>query len=157
MTANPLLAELNRDIWRPFVRTYHDRDLEAFLSLYDRDLIRAGGPAKEVYGYERYAAGTADWFAQVAERGDSLAIEFRFTERIADGDLASERGVFRITATRPGADQLIFHSQFHTLARKTDGRWRIVADYDTNENGAITAESFAAATPIEAEELSRPA
>jgi len=149
MTANPLLSELNHDIWHPFRRTYRACELPAFLDLYHPDLIRAGGPGKEVYGYDRYAAETAAWFSTCAERGDVLDIEFRFTERIAAGDLASERGVFRITATRPGADKLVFHSQFHTFARKTGGRWRIVADYDTNEDGAITPETFAAAAAIE--------
>lgn len=152
MTANPLFGELNRDIWHPFVRTYRDRDLKAFLGLYHPDLIRAGGPAKEVYGYDRFAADTAAWFTTCAERGDSLGIEFRFTERIAADDLASERGVLRITATRPGADDLVFHSQFHTFARKAAGRWRIVADYDTNDSddgGVITPETFAAAAEVD--------
>lgn len=63
--------------------------------------------------------------------------------------LASERGIFRITATRPGADELIFPSRFHTFARKTNGRWRIVADYDTSEDGAVTAGMFAAASAAE--------
>jgi ketosteroid isomerase-like protein len=96
-----------------------------------------------------YAAETAAWFTTCAERGDSLDIEFRFTERIAAGDLASERGVFRITATRAGAGDLVFHSRFHTFARKAGGRWRIVADYDTNEDGAITPGMFAAAAAVE--------
>jgi len=149
MTVNPLLGEMNSDIWHPFRRTYQACELAAFLDLYSPDLIRAGGPAKEVYGFDRYAAETAAWFTTCAERGDSLDIEFRFTERIAAGDLASERGVFRITATRAGADDLVFHSRFHTFARKAGGRWRIVADYDTNEDGAVTPGMFAAASAVE--------
>jgi hypothetical protein len=42
-----------------------------------------------VYGFERLAADTTEWFAEVSARGDGLDIEFRFTERIALGELAS--------------------------------------------------------------------
>jgi ketosteroid isomerase-like protein len=144
MTDNSLLDELNRDIWRPFRRTYRTRDLAGFLALYDPDLIRAGGPTKEVYGFDRYAADTTDWFTDISERGDSLDIEFRFTERIAAGHLASERGYYRITATLADASDRVLHGRFHTFARKIDGRWRIVVDYDTDDDGGITAETFAA-------------
>jgi hypothetical protein len=39
----------------------------------------------------------------------------------------------------------VLHGGFHTFARKVDGRWRIVVDYDTDEGGAIKPEMFAAA------------
>ena len=118
MTVNPLLDELNRDIWHPFRGTYHARDLEGFLALYDPDLIRAGGPTKEVYGFDRLAADTTGWFAHVAERGDSLDIEFRFTERIAADELASEQGCYQITATLADGSNRVMYGRFHTFARK---------------------------------------
>ena len=65
-----VLDELNREIWQPFRRTYGDRDLAGYLDLYDRDLIRAGGPAGEVYGYDHLAAETTGWFAKVAANGE---------------------------------------------------------------------------------------
>lgn len=144
MTDYSLLDELTRDIWRPFRHSYRVRDLEGFLALYDPNLIRAGGPTKEVYGFDRLAIDTTGWFTEVSERGDSLDIEFRFTERIAAGELASERGYYRITVTLADTSDRILHGRFHTFARKVDGRWRIVVDYDTDESGAITAGMFAA-------------
>ena len=149
MSDNPLLDELNHDIWRPFRGTYRAGDVEGFLALYDPSLIRAGGPTKEVYGLDRFAADMAGWFTDVSERGDSLDIEFRFTERIAAGELASERGYYRITATLAGGGNRVLHGRFHTFARKVDGRWRIVADYDTDDGGEITAETFVAGAIIE--------
>lgn len=149
MTDNPLLDELNRDIWHPFRRTYRTRDLDGFLGLYHLDLIRAGGPTKEVYGFDRLAADTRDWFTEVSASGDSFDIEFRFTERIAAGELASERGCYRITVTPADGDDRVLHGRFHTFARKTGGRWRIVTDYDTDDDGAITAEMFAAGAGVD--------
>jgi ketosteroid isomerase-like protein len=142
MTDASVLDELDRDIWHPFRRTYRDRDLPGYLCLYDRDLIRAGGPTKEIYGYDRLAADTADWFAQAAGRGDTFEIEFRFTERIADHEHASERGYYRITATFADSSTRELYGRFHTFARKSGGRWRIVVDYDTDDGGTITAEMY---------------
>jgi hypothetical protein len=70
-------------------------------------------------------------------------------ERIASAELASERGVYRITAAHADGEQQVFYGQFHTFARKAGGRWRIVADYDSTEGGAVTEKTFAAATAAE--------
>jgi len=142
-----LLSELDRDIWRPFREAYGALDAEAFLALYSADLIRAGGPTKAVYGYPEYATQTKQWFAGLRERGSTVDIEFRFAERIAAGGLASERGVFRLTAARSTGDQRTFYGRFHTFARKIEGHWRIAVDYDSDENGAVTEATFRAASP----------
>ena len=148
MTDRALLAELDRDIWHAFRRAYAARDVEAFLALHLPELIRAGGPARDVHGYDEYAAQTGGFFAELTRRGDGIEIDFRFTERIAAAGLASERGVFRITATPAEGDQRVFYGRFHTFARKVDGRWRIAVDYDSNEGGTVDAESFAAGAAI---------
>jgi len=144
-----LLHALNRDIWDTFRDAYAAQDIDAFMALNAPELIRAGGPLKEVKSFDGYAAETAQWFADLTSRGDGIAIEFRFVERIASADLASERGIFQITATRPGAPDKIFYGKFHTFARNVAGRWRVVADYDSNEGGTVTEETFLAATPID--------
>jgi hypothetical protein len=37
---------------------------------------------------------------ELADRGSSVTIAFRFVERIASNDLASERGIFQIVSKR---------------------------------------------------------
>jgi ketosteroid isomerase-like protein len=144
-----ILRELNRDIWDVFRRAYGAQDTAAFLAVHSLDLIRAGGPAKQVHGFDEYAAETGQWFADLRERGERVGIEFRFLERIAAAERASERGVFRITATRADGEVKVFYGQFHTFARKTAGRWQIAVDYDSNEGGTVTETSFTAATDID--------
>jgi uncharacterized protein (TIGR02246 family) len=144
-----LLRELNTSIWRAFRDAYSAGDPEAFLALYGPELIRAGGPAKTITGFSQYATATRQWLAEVAERGDSVDIEFRFTERIVDRDLASERGVYRLTARRANGEQKVMYGRFHAFSRKAGGRWRIVADYDSDENATVAAEDFAQATGID--------
>ncbi len=144
-----LLAELNRDIWHPFARTYAAKDLAGFLAIYATDLIRAGGPGKSVHGYDEYSAKMADWFTRLAGDGAEVRIEFRFTERLAGNGLASERGIFKIDARRPLAGQRVFFGRFHAFARKAGDRWQIVADYDSDESGSLTQDLFQAATHVD--------
>ena len=142
-----LLEELNRDVWHPFVRAYGALEVDALLMLYHPDLIRARGDAGEVLGYAGFAAQMREFFAKVAGLGDRIAIEFRFHERLAAGELASERGVFRLTATPAIGRPRTRYGRFHTYARRVDGRWLFAADYDTSD-GADEA-AFAAGAEID--------
>jgi len=133
MRKSELLAALNDDLWSRFVATYAALDSDGFLDLYSPDLVRAGGPGREILGYSPYADGIRDWFANLRARGSTPRIEFRFSERIATEDLASERGAFRIVATNVDGDQRIFYGGFHTFARHIDGRWRFIVDYESTD------------------------
>lgn len=63
--------------------------------------------------------------------------------------MASERGIFRIVATRADGDRRVFHGRFHTFARRSDGRWRIVADHDNDERPESLAVDYAAAVEVD--------
>ncbi|CCH29989.1 nuclear transport factor 2 family protein [Actinosynnema sp. NPDC047251] len=141
MSTATLLRELDHDVWEPFRSAYRGLDTAAFLAVHSPDLIRAGGPARNVLGHADYARQMAEWFARVAANGDSLDIRFRFAERLASADAASERGLFRIDAIRAGEPK-VFYGRFHVLCRKLGGRWRIVVDYEADEE--TTEEAFAA-------------
>jgi ketosteroid isomerase-like protein len=147
--SSDLLHELNIDIWRAYQDAFHSGDVEAFLALHTPQLIRAGGPAKSISGFGEYAANSRQWRTDLVERGDTVDIEFRFTERIVTADLASERGVYRLTARRASGEQKTMFGRFHTFSRKTSGRWRIAVDYDGDESGTVSAEDFAAADAMD--------
>ncbi|MEV6238910.1 DUF4440 domain-containing protein [Lentzea sp. NPDC051838] len=140
-----LLRQLNDDIWHPFRLAYAKLDAPAFLDLHAPELIRAGGQTKELLGFEDYSDQVAKWFAGLADRGSSVTISFRFVERIASDALASERGIFQIRSRRANGDERTFYGRFHTYARRTDGRWRICVDYDTDERSATLESEFLAA------------
>lgn len=144
-----LLRQLNDDVWHPFRHAYARLDADAFLSLYSPELIRAGGPAKQVSGFSEYADQTEQWFAELADRGSSVDVSFRFVERIATDDVASERGIFRLVSTRADGDGRTFYGRFHTYSRRTDGQWRICVDYDTDERSTTLEEEFHAAIDVD--------
>jgi ketosteroid isomerase-like protein len=144
-----LLRQLNDDIWHPFRLAYAKLDAPAFLDLYAPELIRAGGPAKQVLGLTEYSGQIENWFAELADRGSTVTIAFRFVERIASRDVASERGIFRIVSKRSESDERTFYGRFHTCARRTGGRWRICFDYDTDERPATLEKEFLAAVDVD--------
>ncbi|GAA0917767.1 hypothetical protein GCM10009557_89520 [Virgisporangium ochraceum] len=113
-----LLAQLNRDIWKPFAAAYGALDAGALMDL-----------------------------AMVADRGDRIGIEFRFHERIAAGDLASERGLFGLSVVPAEGEPRERYGRFHTVARRVDGRWRFAVDYDTV--GGADAAAFGAAAAVD--------
>ncbi|WP_346136942.1 hypothetical protein [Lentzea roselyniae] len=144
-----LLRWLNNDIWHPFRLAYSKLDVSAFLDLYAPELIRAGGPAKQVFGFADYSDQTEKWFAEFADRGSSVTISFRFVERIASKEVASERGIFQIVSKRADGDERTFYGRFHTYARRTHERWRICVDYDTDERTATLEEEFLVAVDVD--------
>lgn len=128
---NQRLDTLNRDIWRPFAAAYAVGDAEAYLDLHTPDLVRVDANTGSVLDFESYAKGIREFFASMADTDVAMCIEFRFVERLADGDLASERGVFKFRMTRPGHQDRVRFGVFHTIARRTGGRWRLSMDYDS--------------------------
>jgi uncharacterized protein (TIGR02246 family) len=140
-----LLAELNRDLWHPFVAAYAALDPVAFMALNHTDVVHISAAGKEVNGHADYARQIHEFFAMVTARGDRISIEFRFHERIASGDLASERGLFRLSVVPADGELRTRYGRFHTVARKADGRWRFAVDYDTDEGADEAAFEAAAA------------
>lgn len=57
--------------------------------------------------------------------------------------------MYRLTARRAIGERKVMYGRFHTFARKTNGRWRIAADYDSDENATVTAEDFIAAQAMD--------
>lgn len=147
---NPqLLAELNRDLWMPFTESYADQEAEAYVALLAPEFIRVDGDRKGVRNFAEYTTAIRRTFAGWLDREEKAGISFRFFERIVRGDLASERGVYELTLADNDGNVERIYGQFHVLARKVEGRWRMVVDYDSTENGAIDRGAFLAAAAVD--------
>lgn len=140
-----LLAELDRDIWQPFVKAFAERDAEGYIALHSPALVRGMGDMKRVETYASWRENTLAMFKRLAERDVRPAIRFRFLERIAGAEAASERGIYEFTATDAKGEVRRFYGKFHVIARKEEGRWKIAVDYDSSEGGTIDEASFRAA------------
>jgi ketosteroid isomerase-like protein len=124
------LGEIDDDIWHPFRCAYETLDLDAFVGLHDPALVRVEAGARWIGDRDAYAERTAAGFARARTDGDTFTIEFRFEDRLAGADAASDRGVYRLTITHADTSQLVFHGRFSTIHRRTPDGWRIVVDHD---------------------------
>lgn len=143
-----LLEELNRQIWLPFSEAYTSGDPEPYLALHSPDLIRVEGNRRCLMDVMQYAAGIRQAFEQWKAAGSMVAVQFRFVERIVSEEAASERGIFQFSLTSATGEQRTFYGKFHVIARKEQGYWRIVVDYDSSEAGTITEATYVAAYAI---------
>ena len=140
-----LLAELDRDIWAPFVQAFAENKPDLWVAVHSPDFVRVMGDARRVEPREAYFSGMRGMLKSFADRGVKSGIAFRFTERIAGAAAASERGIFEFSTTNAAGNTRKTYGKFHVISRKEDGRWKILVDYDSNEGGSINEASFLAA------------
>jgi hypothetical protein len=144
-----VFAAINRDIWRPCQRAYTQLDLERFVAIHAPELVRVEAGARWIGNRGEYAERTGGGFAKAATQGDRLTIDFRFDKWIAGADAACERGVYRVTTAAPGGAGQVFHGRFRSVSRRTTDGWRLIVDYDDDEDGAVGSEVFAAGHAID--------
>ncbi len=144
-----LLEAINKDIWKPFSEAYQSLQAEKYLALHSKDLIRAEGGAKQVKNLVQYSENVRKMFDNLNQSGSKVTINFRFLERIINQESASERGIFEFALTNTKSEKQQFYGKFHVFSRQEKGVWKILVDYDSNENGTINAESYKAAFGLE--------
>lgn len=140
------LKAINTEIWKPFTKAFETSDYQLFASIHAPSLIRVSGNQKSIRSFNSYMEGYKKrWENAKANQ----SISFRFFERIAGEDLASERGIYRFTVD-PGLEtERHFYGQFHVLHRKSNGVWKIILDYDSDEKNTINKASYDAAYAID--------
>ena len=53
-----------------------------------------------------------------------------------------ERGIYKMVKNRGKDDEKISYGQFHVLLKKSGDQWKILMDYDSNENGTIGEDDY---------------
>lgn len=140
------LQAINRDIWTPFSEAYASADAEKYISLHSPDFIRAsGGDHPEIFNLNHYAENSRTGFQRGKEQGFKTRIRFAFIERVVSAAFASERGIYHYHSENGKGQVYDGYGKFHVVERFENGRWKILFDYDSNENGTIDKADFDAA------------
>lgn len=139
------LEALNRDIWIPFSEAYASGDADRYISLHSLDFIRAsGGPQGAIFNLKKYAENSRAGFQRSKARGFKTQIHFTFFERIVSPEFASERGIYHYHSDNGKGESYDGYGKFHVVERFENGHWKILFDYDSNENETIGKEDFEA-------------
>lgn len=142
-------AEINEQVWKPFIKGLNNADTDLFLSVHSKDLVRSPRDGKEVFGWDEYYKQSKVANTNRKSDGTALDIQLRFTERIAQGNKSIEVGIYKTTVTRKGEAPQSFYGRFHVVERKENGKWKILVDTDSSEGDTIGEEHFLAAKPME--------
>ena len=145
--------EINDQVWKPFTKAIMTQDVELFLAVHSKDIVRAERDGKRVLNYEQYKVGMVEgwpkWKESNKKNNVQYTFELRFLERISNGTEAFEVGYFKNESINPAGEKKVSYGQFHVALRKESGVWKILVDSDSNNGKSITEEMFQAAKPIE--------
>jgi ketosteroid isomerase-like protein len=136
------LKELNRDIWLPFMEAYASGNVEKYLALHSKDFIRGMGDQNLVNDLKGYGENSRKMFKNLQESGAKVKIDFRFLKRIANAQSAYEIGIYQFTALNSKGEAQNYYGKFHVVSRKENNVWKILVDYDSNENETINEAVF---------------
>jgi ketosteroid isomerase-like protein len=146
-------TEINEQVWKPFIKTLLSHDVEGFMNLHSKDVMRVERDHGHILNFDQYKKDLnmswPAWKQSMEVEKTKNAFELRFLERISNGDQAFEVGYFKNETTSVNGEKRTGYGQFHVALRKENGVWRILVDSDSNNNRTITEEMFQAAKPME--------
>ncbi len=144
-----LKEEINTQVWEPFILAYNTFDVEGFMNVHSKDVIRSPRDGGQVFGYHEYHNLTEKGATRNKIHKGSRTIEIRFLQRIAQNDLAYEVGIYKVESIDANGHSKYFYGKFHVALRKEAGEWKILVDSDSSENSTIGEDDFQSAKPME--------
>jgi len=138
--------KINKDIYINFSKAYDSLDYNLFASIHSSDMIRISGNGGEIKNVKTYLEGYKKRWNDPNRKPAS--INFRIFERILSDSLTSDRGIYRVTYTTDKGKAKDSYGKFHVLLKLENDSWRIVIDYDSNENKTINKQSYESAYAI---------
>lgn len=140
------LQAINTQVWSNFTKAFETLNAELFASIHSDSLIRVGGDNQVLRRKTEYINGyKTRWQNKTLKR----TISFRFLERIADSQSASELGIYKLTIDPNTPKAVSYYGKFHVILRKEHGVWKLLVDYDSSENQTIDETTFNAAFAID--------
>ena len=141
--------EINNQVWKPFIKTFNERDTKGFMAVHSKDVVRSSRDSKTILNYEEYYKEQEQGDKRGLTSGTKRDLELRFTERIANNNQAIEVGIYKTSVIRSNGATQSHYGKFHVVLRKENGTWKILVDTDSSENNSITEKDFLAAQAME--------
>ena len=145
--------EINEQVWKPFTKAITTQDVEGFIQLHSKEVMRVERDSKHILNYDQYKSDMEkswpSWKQSIEVEKTKYTFELRFLERASNGNQAFEVGYFKNEITNSKGEKRASYGQFHVALRKENGIWKILVDSDSSNNRTITEEMFQAATAME--------
>ena len=137
---NKNIIEINK-VWQLFYEAFAELDYTKMAKIHSKNLIRVSG-GKTIMNYEKYINNYKISFENSKKTNQTSAIELRFFERLNSNTNASERGIYRLTRNKGTTKEKHYYGKFHVIFTKENNEWKILVDYDSNENNTIGETQF---------------
>ncbi|MFL5494302.1 MAG: YybH family protein [Gemmatimonadales bacterium] len=120
-----------KDIGRKWEKMFADRDTSGIAALFADDGYEMPPNTKAMKGPEEIRKGTG---AMVRTTKD-LKLTFEpSTITVSDaGDLAAERGTYKLSFTGSRGKKIEDHGNYVTVWKKVDGQWKVLSDINSSE------------------------
>lgn len=145
--AQSSIAQVDSDVWYPFVKTFEAYDASGFMAIHTDDVIRVTRDGGRLLTKQEYARNVEESCKRAIEAGSKRTIEFTFVDRVHGENSGYEVGYYRYTSTTEGQQHQSF-GKFHVVLKKVDGVWKIAVDSDTSNDGTLTEEDFQSGTAL---------
>jgi len=136
------LQDINNEVYSKFYQAFDSLDLSLMESIHSKKLIRVPADSKTILNYKDYMKEYIHIFEETKKHNGSLNISLRFFERLNNDSTASERGIYKFTINKDREDEQVYYAKFQVVLIKEDNTWKILMDYDSNENNTIGEEDF---------------
>ncbi|WP_337044363.1 YybH family protein [Emticicia sp. 17c] len=127
-------AEINEQVWIPFMKAYNNYDALGFMNLHSRDLMRVPVDAQRIFTFEEYRNNIQQSNEMNFRKHKKQSIELRFENRIHNTESAFEIGYYKVTSTDANEKTTAFYGKFTVVLHKINNRWKITLDSDTSKN-----------------------
>ncbi|MBN1695853.1 hypothetical protein JW879_10730 [candidate division WOR-3 bacterium] len=136
------LKDINNDVYNRFYQSHDSLDYGLMESMHSKKLMRIPAGRNTILNYMEYMEENKRFFEHVKKNNGTLNISLRFSERLNNDSIASERGIYKFTINKNREDEKVYYGKFHVILVKEDNTWKILIDYDSNENNTIGEADF---------------
>jgi uncharacterized protein (TIGR02246 family) len=125
-----------RDISRKWEQMFNAKDSSGIAALFAADGYEMPPNAKAMKGPEEVSKGIGEMFRASKDLKLTVAAS---SVTVADaGDLAAERGTYKLSFTGPKGKKIEDHGNYVTVWKKVDGQWKVLSDINSSEvSGAM--------------------
>lgn len=116
------------DIYKKFTAAYIGLDIDAVAGLYteNADYLPAGG--KPLKGRAAIRENFAGFFNSVKQRGQTMTITFRITQREVTDKMGYDVGIYTLTTFKDGKQMGQGRGQFVVVTKKAGKNWLFQLD-----------------------------
>lgn len=143
-----LIAEINRDIWKPFLLGVNTNNPDMYNGVHSHDFYWVmEGSKTRIMNFREYIDDAAKVMGDRTTKGIKTILDARFTERNINSEFASERIIIKYISIEPGKEPVEFYGYTHVFSRKENGVWKKMVQYVLSAKAS--KEEFENALPID--------